>query len=84
MVQVENIQFAYGRGKPLFKDLSLHLQPGNVYGLLGRNGAGKSSLLRLMGGLLFPQKGACRFGAHLAARRHPAFLQEKSKDKATK
>ncbi len=76
MVQVENIQFAYGRGKPLFKDLSLHLQPGNVYGLLGRNGAGKSSLLRLMGGLLFPQKGACRFGAHLAARRHPAFLQE--------
>lgn len=76
MVQIENIQFAYGRSKPLFRDFSLSLQAGNVYGLLGRNGAGKSSLLRLMGGLLFPQRGACRVGQHLAAHRSPAFLQE--------
>lgn len=76
MVQVENIQFAYRGAKPLFKDLSLTLQPGNVYGLLGRNGAGKSSLLRLMGGLLFPQQGSCKFGPHLTSRRDPAFLQE--------
>lgn len=76
MVQIENIQFAYGRDKPLFKDLSLILEPGNVYGLLGRNGAGKTSLLRLMGGLLFPQKGVCKFGVHRTVRRDPVFLQE--------
>lgn len=76
MVHISNISFAYRKGKPLFEGLDLELLPGNVYGLLGRNGAGKSSLLRLMSGLLFPQQGSCKVGAHVAAHRNPTFLQE--------
>jgi ABC-2 type transport system ATP-binding protein len=76
VIQIENLYFAYKRGKPLFEGLNLALQPGYVYGLLGRNGAGKSSLLRLMSGLLFPQQGECRVGGVSASRRSPDFLRE--------
>jgi ABC-2 type transport system ATP-binding protein len=76
IIQIENLHFAYQRGRPLFEGLNLELHPGHVYGLLGRNGAGKSSLLRLMSGLLFPQQGACRVGGVSASRRSPDFLQE--------
>ncbi|MCC6463443.1 MAG: ABC transporter ATP-binding protein [Saprospiraceae bacterium] len=75
-VQIEQLRFGYKRSRPMFQDLSLTLEPGHVYGLLGRNGAGKSSLLRLMGGLLFPQEGYCRVGDFRAAERHPDFLRE--------
>lgn len=75
-LKIENLRFGYRRSKPMFQDLSITLHPGNVYGLLGRNGAGKSSLLRLMGGLLFPQEGRCQLGPYRAADRHPGFLRE--------
>jgi ABC-2 type transport system ATP-binding protein len=55
--------FGYGK-RPLFEGLDLNLEPGNVYGLLGLNGAGKTSLLKLMAGALRPQGGSINaFGA---------------------
>jgi ABC-2 type transport system ATP-binding protein len=55
--------FGYGK-RPLFEGLDLNLEPGNVYGLLGLNGAGKTSLLKLMAGALRPQGGSITaFGA---------------------
>jgi ABC-2 type transport system ATP-binding protein len=59
MIALHNLQFGYRRGQPLFNGLNLELAPGNLYGVLGRNGAGKSSLLRLMAGLLHPWAGHC-------------------------
>ena len=53
MIQINNLSLDYGRRKPVFRNLNLTLKEGNVYGLLGRNGAGKSSLLRNVAGLLF-------------------------------
>ena len=41
----------------VFNDFSLTLDKGSVYGLLGKNGTGKSTLLYLMTGLLRPQAG---------------------------
>jgi ABC-2 type transport system ATP-binding protein len=76
MVSLHNIHFAYRKKRPLFEGLNVELKPGCIYGLLGRNGAGKTSLLRLMSGLLFPQKGNCRVGPHDPVWRSPAFLQE--------
>jgi ABC-2 type transport system ATP-binding protein len=49
--------FGYGK-KALFSGLDLHLEPGVVYGLLGLNGAGKTSLLKLAAGALRPQAGS--------------------------
>jgi ABC-2 type transport system ATP-binding protein len=60
MMNIQGLQFGYRPKQPLFSGLDLELAPGNLYGLLGRNGAGKSSLLRLMAGLLHPWAGQCR------------------------
>ena len=57
MIEVDDLLFGYRRNKPLFSGLSARLAAGNVYGLLGRNGAGKTSLLKLIAGLRFPQAG---------------------------
>ena len=58
MIEVKNMSFSYGKRKQkVFDDFSLALDKGSVYGLLGKNGTGKSTLLYLMTGLLRPQAG---------------------------
>ncbi|MEO9966512.1 MAG: ABC transporter ATP-binding protein [Reichenbachiella sp.] len=76
MVQIENLTFSYSQKQTLFDELSLSLPPGNIYGLLGKNGAGKSSLLKLIAGLIFPKSGSLQVGAFVPHERYPAFLQE--------
>jgi len=56
LLKITNLSFGYKR-KPLFSDLNLDLTGGGVYGLLGRNGAGKTSLLNLISGLLYARQG---------------------------
>ena len=58
MLEVKNLSFSYGRRKAMvLEDFSPTLQKGSVFGLLGKNGTGKSTLLYLMSGLLRPQEG---------------------------
>ena len=58
MIEVENLSFSYGKRRArVLKDFSIKLNQGSVYGLLGKNGTGKSTLLYLMAGLLRPQTG---------------------------
>ena len=58
MIEVENLSFSYGKRRArVLKDFSMKLNQGSVYGLLGKNGTGKSTLLYLMAGLLRPQTG---------------------------
>ena len=58
MIEVENLSFSYGKRRTrVLKDFSMKLDQGSVYGLLGKNGTGKSTLLYLMAGLLRPQTG---------------------------
>ena len=75
MIDIQNLHFAY-RKKPVFTGLSLQLQPGHIYGLLGKNGTGKSTLLRNIAGLLFPDKGKIEVLGFTPGKRQPAFLQE--------
>lgn len=60
MIQLENINFSYNKRKNVFEDLSLRIGSGHVYGLLGKNGVGKTTLLRLISGLNFAQSGQIR------------------------
>ncbi|MDZ7897146.1 MAG: ABC transporter ATP-binding protein [Arcicella sp.] len=76
MIQIKNLSFEYGKRKQVFRNLNLTLTQGNVYGLLGKNGAGKSSLLRNIAGLLFPTSGTCEVNGYTAQDRLPTFLQE--------
>jgi ABC-2 type transport system ATP-binding protein len=57
MIQFHAMTFGYGK-TPLFDNLDLDLEAGSVYGLLGLNGAGKTSLLKLAAGALRPQNGS--------------------------
>jgi ABC-2 type transport system ATP-binding protein len=61
MIQVKKLSFGYKKNKFLFDDLSLQIPAGNIYGLLGRNGTGKTTLLKQITGLLFPQKANVSF-----------------------
>ena len=75
MIDIQRLTFGYPRKKRLFQDLTLPLAKGSIYGLLGRNGAGKSSLLKNIAGLLFPGSGLCTVDGLAAKDRHPDFLR---------
>jgi branched-chain amino acid transport system ATP-binding protein len=59
-LEVTNLAFAYD-GALAVRDVSLAVQPGEIVALLGANGAGKSTTVRMIAGVLNPQKGAIRF-----------------------
>jgi len=75
MVSIQDLGFSYKR-KSVFKGLDLNLQAGHIYGLLGRNGTGKSTLLRNIAGLLFPHSGRINALGFEPRYRQPAFLQQ--------
>lgn len=75
MISIQNLSFAY-RKKPVFDALNLQFKPGHVYGLLGKNGTGKSSLLRNIAGLLHPQKGSITVNGYKPQERLPVFLSD--------
>ncbi|MDF9794962.1 ABC-2 type transport system ATP-binding protein [Catalinimonas alkaloidigena] len=76
MIKLQEITFGYTRHRRLFDGLNLQLEAGRIYGLLGKNGAGKSSLLRIMTGLLYPNGGKTEVLGHIPLKRQPSFLQE--------
>ena len=57
MIALENITKSYGNS-PVIKDLSLFVQPGSTTVLIGPSGCGKSTTLKLINGLVVPQKGS--------------------------
>src|SRR5574344_1986450 len=56
MLVVSNVTLQFG-GRVLFKDVNVSFQKGNCYGIIGANGAGKSTFLRVLSGELEPNKG---------------------------
>jgi ABC-type multidrug transport system ATPase subunit len=63
IVSLENLTVCYGK-KFALNDVSLHIAPGTVYALLGRNGAGKSSAIRCLLGQQQPTMGQVRVFGH--------------------
>ena len=57
ILQAEHIQFSYTPKKPVIRDISFNVSPGEIVGISGENGSGKSTLLKLLVGLLKPKKG---------------------------
>ena len=77
MIQVNNLSFSYPRSKhKVFDGLNLELNESRIYGLLGKNGMGKSTLLYLIAGLLRPKKGSILVDGLTASKRYPEMLQE--------
>lgn len=57
MIKIKHLTFQYKKGNPVFEDLSLNLSKGSIVGLLGCNGEGKTTLLKLLCGQLLRQSG---------------------------
>ena len=56
MISTSNLMLQFGK-RVLFKDVNIKFSPGNCYGVIGANGAGKSTFLKLLAGELEPTKG---------------------------
>jgi iron complex transport system ATP-binding protein len=62
VLEAQNVEFAYFRGAPVVRGVSVCVNPGKLCALIGANGCGKSTLIRLFAGLLAPAKGEILFG----------------------
>ena len=65
-LKLEKIALSLG-GQPVIRDVSFELKPGEIVGLLGRNGVGKTSLLRVASGTLQADAGTVRLGDRMLA-----------------
>lgn len=66
VVEIKNATFSYpGADKPVIKDFSAIIMRGERIGILGRNGTGKTTLLRLLTGYLKPKKGSVELGSRV-------------------
>lgn len=73
MIKTQNLAFSYGK-KEVLRNISLNLEPGRIYGLLGENGVGKTTLLTLLCGLKKPLFGTIDADGHDPYRREPSLL----------
>ncbi|MBQ2187715.1 MAG: ATP-binding cassette domain-containing protein [Bacteroidales bacterium] len=74
MIKINNLDFAY-KNTQVFRRISLEFEKGNIYGLLGENGVGKTTLLKLICGLQKPQYGEITVDGFTPSMRQPQFLQ---------
>jgi cobalt/nickel transport system ATP-binding protein len=57
MIEFQHVSFAYEKDRPVLRDLSFRVENGESVGLIGANGAGKSTVMKLLLGLLTPKSG---------------------------
>ena len=76
MIKFKNVDFSYVKRAPLLTNLNLQVAPGHIHGLLGKNGEGKSTLLKLISGLIFPEKGEIEVMGFTPQKRNPEMLRD--------
>lgn len=77
-IELNGVTKKYGKEKAL-NNVTLHFEPGKIYGLLGPNGSGKSTTLKLITGLVYPNSGTVTVLKEKVTRRisrHVAYLTE--------
>lgn len=73
MVTLQHVSFKYSKTEVL-SNISLQLEAGKIYGLLGENGVGKTTLLKIISGLQKPYAGNCTVQGENPFNRTPSFL----------
>ncbi|MBX0335451.1 ATP-binding cassette domain-containing protein [Pontibacter sp. HSC-14F20] len=63
MISTNNVSLSYGK-RTLFEDVTIKFMPGNCYGLIGANGAGKSTFLKILSGEIDPNTGTVEIPAN--------------------
>ena len=75
MIEINDLGFSYGQN-PVLNNISMKLNEGRIYGLLGENGVGKTTLLTLLCGLKKPQTGSIDIDGYNPYDRKPSFLAD--------
>lgn len=77
MISTTNVSLRYGK-RVLFEDVTIKFMPGNVYGLIGANGAGKSTFLKILSGEIEPNTGSVDMpkGARLSVLKQNQFAYD--------
>lgn len=75
MIELKDFSFAYRRTN-VFDGINLQFEKGHIYGLLGENGVGKTTMLKAISGLLRPTMGSCTVEGFKSFDRKPEFLEK--------
>ncbi|MDF1699084.1 MAG: ABC transporter ATP-binding protein [Saprospiraceae bacterium] len=76
MIQIDNVSFQYSKKMKILTSLNLTFHPGKIYGLLGKNGAGKSTVIKNITGMLFPTNGTINVFGSSPRKREVDFLKD--------
>lgn len=75
MITLKELSFSYSRKKEVLDRINLEVGSGHICGLLGKNGEGKTTLLNLLSGQIFPDQGSCLVLEETPSERNARFLQ---------
>ena len=76
MITLKELSFSYSRKKEVLDRINLEVGSGHICGLLGKNGEGKTTLLDLLSGQIFPDQGSCLVLEEIPSERNARFLQQ--------
>ena len=76
MISLKELSFSYSRKKEVLDRINLEVGSGHICGLLGKNGEGKTTLLNLLSGQIFPDQGSCLVLEETPSERNARFLQQ--------
>lgn len=76
MIRIDALAYGYSKQRKILCDINCSLEPGRVYGLLGLNGEGKTTLIKLIAGLLFPKNGSIKINGRESSKRSRDFFSQ--------
>ena len=76
MITLKELSFSYSRKKEVLDRINLEVGSAHICGLLGKNGEGKTTLLNLLSGQIFPDQGSCLVLEEIPSERNARFLQQ--------
>ena len=76
MITLKELSFSYSRKQEVLDRINLEVGSGHICGLLGKNGEGKTTLLNLLSGQIFPDQGSCLALEEIPSERNARFLQQ--------
>lgn len=76
MITLKEASLHYKSNHPVLDGIDLEIQPGSIYGLLGKNGEGKTTLLNILSGQIFLNSGTCHVFGEDPAKRSAGLLQK--------
>lgn len=76
MLSIKSLSYHYKPNRNILWNINSDLKPGNIYGLLGLNGEGKTTFLKLIVGMLIPKDGTVEYNGHLSSKRASEYLND--------